>query len=218
MVANILTRQVTNWSSVTDTTGHQVSSVSIPIVIVNREQGSGSRAATDLLIAGDVCQSGGAKIAEASKTAVDFFSTGDVLNALNTTGGGISYASIDNAPKTNETLVQLNGVAPSGLNAAGGSYPFWVESTFVTNPNAVADATLLSYLTSTLQAVGTAPHLANIVANPSVGGNTAHIDVAAHGDTATGSLTGLGASTIYVNPFSRSKVTCAVPLEIAAVQ
>jgi hypothetical protein len=217
MVANILTKQVTDWSAVTDTGGNQVSSVSIPIVIVNREQGSGSRAATDQLIAGDVCQAGGAKIAEASKNAVDFFSTGDVLNALNTVGGGISYASIDNAVHSNETLVNLNGVTPTNLNAAGGSYPFWVESTFTTNPNAVADAALLTYLTSSMQAIGTAPHLGSILANPGVGGNTAHVDVVNHGNTATGSLTGLGSAKIYVNPFSRSKVTCTVPLEVAAV-
>ncbi len=218
MVAHILTKEITNWSQVTDTNGHQVSSTSIPIVLVNREQGSGSRAATDLLIAGDVCQAQGSKIAEASKTAVDFFSTGDVLNALNTTAGGISYATIDNTLQSNTTLVALNGIAPTNLAAAGGSYPFWVESTYTTNPNAPPDATLLAYLTSTLQAVGTAPHLKSILANPNVGGNTAHIDVASNSNTATGSLTGLGSAPIYVNPFSRGKVSCAIPLQTATVQ
>ena len=82
----------------------------------------------------------------------------------------------------------------------------------------MADASLLTYLTSTLQAVGTAPHLSSILANPSVGGNVAHVDVASHGDVATGALAGLGTATIYVNPFSRSKVTCNIPLNVAAVQ
>jgi hypothetical protein len=218
MVANILTKGVTDWSQVTDTAGTPVSTTSIPIVIVNREAGSGSRAATDLLIAGDVCQAHGSAIAEASKNATDYFSTGNVLSALNTQGGGISYATIDNAPQSNETLVALNGVVPTSLAAAGGSYPFWVESVVTTNPNSVPNAALLGFVTSTLQAIATAPHLPDIMANPTVGGNVAHVNAAANGDTATGSLTGLGSSKIYVNPFSRGKVTCNIPLEVAAVQ
>lgn len=217
MVQNLLTKQITDWSQVTDTSGAQVSSTSIPVVIVNREVGSGSRAATDLLIAGDVCQVGGAKIQEASKTATDYFSTGNVLDALNAQGGGISYATIDNAPESNETLVSLNGITPTNANAASGQYPFWVEATFATNPNSIPDANLLSFITNSLQAVGTAPHLADVLANPTVGGNTPHVALGA-GNTASGSLTGLGSATIYVNPFSRSKVTCNIPLQGAAVQ
>ena len=56
MLTSILTKKVTNWTKVTDTTGNQVATVSTPIVVVNREQGSGSRTAADLLIVGDTCQ------------------------------------------------------------------------------------------------------------------------------------------------------------------
>jgi len=220
MVANILTKKVVNWSQVTDTAGTQVSSTSIPIVIVNREVGSGSRAATDLLITGDSCQVQGAAIKEASATATDYFSTGDVLTALNSQGGGISYASIDNAPQANETLVNLNGDTPSALHAAGGSYPFWVEAVTTSNPNSVPDAGLSAYLTTTLQTIATAPHLADILAIPGIGSpaNVAHVNVATNGDVATGTLTGLGSATIYTNPFTRNKVTCAIPQEVGSVQ
>ena len=87
MVANILTKTVTNWSLVTDTAGAAVATSSVPIVIVNREVGSGSRAATDLLITGDACQTQGKPISEqlaVTKTSnpnVDYFATGDVLGA-----------------------------------------------------------------------------------------------------------------------------------------
>ena len=48
------------------------------ITIVNREQGSGSRASVDMFFTGDGCQSGSTPIKEVNPTS-DFFSTGNVL-------------------------------------------------------------------------------------------------------------------------------------------
>jgi hypothetical protein len=217
MLQNILTKQVTDWSAVVDTNGAQVASSSVPIIIVNRELGSGSRAATDLLIAGDSCQSAGGSIKESTKTFTDYFATGDVLTALSSQAGGITYATIDNAAPANSILISIDGVAPSNIAAAGGKYNFWVEAVYTTNPNASGDAGLTSYFTGELQKLATAPHVPDILANPTVGGNTAHVAVASNGNTTTGSLTGLGSSTIYVNPFSRGKATCNIPLQIASV-
>jgi hypothetical protein len=70
---------------------------------------------------------------------------------------------------------------------------------------------LLTYVTTTLQAIATAPHIADINAIPNVAGNAAHINVASNGNTATGSLSGLGSSVIYTNPFTRNTSTCSVP-------
>jgi hypothetical protein len=215
-VEQLLTKSITNWSLVTDVNGNVVTSSSQAVTIVNREAGSGSRTATDLLIAGDVCQSQGKHLVETKSTNVDYFATGDVLNAANSVAGAITYATIDNigGSQTNLTPVSLNGVVPSNLAAASGQYPFWVEATFVTNANAgvtlsALQSSLLSYVTTTLQSINTAPHLLDVLAIPGVAGNTANKATAGTANTTT--ISGLGTNTIYVNPFTRSQVTCNLP-------
>jgi len=59
--------------NVTDVNGNAVTNAPLAITIVNREKGSGSRTATDLLIAGDVCTTGGSALFDAVG-ATDFFS------------------------------------------------------------------------------------------------------------------------------------------------
>lgn len=220
MVSNILTKSVTNWSLVTDTNGNAVASSSIPIVIVNREQGSGSRAATDLLITGDSCQAAGKPLSEQlpitkqGNPNVDYFATGDVLGAANTITGAITYATIDQSA-SNLSIVALNGVSPtnsgnSGGNAAAatGQWDFWVEATYVVNPTETftsAQSSLITYLTSQLQNVGTAPHVADVLAIPTSANGSS---VALTPNTAAAAL---GGATIYVNPFTRSGVTCNIP-------
>jgi PBP superfamily domain len=216
----ILTKKITNWSKVTDTAGAQVSSTSLPIVVVNREQGSGSRAAADLLIVGDTCQTLQSTGIKEPPTTVDYFSTGDVLNAASSTNGSITYATIDNAPvSSTQQLININGVQPNTLNAATGAYPFWTEATVAVNPNSALSTqqtALLSFITTTLQAIATAPHLKDINAIPGIAGNTGHVNVAGNGDTALN--TNLGTATIYVNPFTRNQISCSVPSNSASVQ
>jgi len=213
MVANILAKTVTNWSLVTDVTGAPVASSSVPIVIVNRETGSGSRAATDLLITGDACQTGGKALSEQNvggkgATNTDYFATGDVLAAANTAAGAITYATIDQSA-SNLSLVSLNGIAPTNANAATGQYDFWVEASYVVNPNqtyTAAQSSLISFLTTELQNVGTAPHLADVLAIPS-SNNAASVGLG----TPSTAPSSLGGATIYVNPFTRSGTTCNLP-------
>ena len=78
-VANILNHKIRNWNLVTDVSGQLVANASLPITIVNREQGSGSRTTIDLLVMGDTCDAGSSAISDPS--GVDYFATGDVLNA-----------------------------------------------------------------------------------------------------------------------------------------
>ena len=216
-VQQILTHKIKNWSLVTDVNGNAVTNAPLAITIVNREKGSGSRTATDLLIAGDVCTTGGSALFDAVG-ATDFFSTGDVLTAVGATQGAITYATIDQTPPTGVSKVTLNGVAPSNLSAATGAYPFWVEATFVINPASKADANVMGFITSALQTEATAPHLADVLAIPGVpsgtGANAAHSVVANSAST----VAALGAATIYVNPFTRNGVTCDAPTYTATVQ
>src|SRR5262249_20112414 len=144
-VQQILTHKIRNWSLVTDVNGNAVVNASVNITIVNREKGSGSRAATDLLIAGD-CSGQGVLVDAAGAT--DFFSTSDVLGNANGINGAITYATIDQSA-TNLHQVSLNGVAPSNLAAATGAYPFWVEAEFVVGTG--GDPNVVSFLTSVMQ-------------------------------------------------------------------
>jgi PBP superfamily domain len=213
MVASILSKSVTNWSLVTDTTGHPVATGSVPIVIVNREQGSGSRAATDLLITGDACKAGGKLLSEqlpitkSGNPNVDYFATGDVLAAANTITGAITYATIDQTA-SNLSMVSLNGIAPTNAAAAAGQYDFWVEASYVVSQTATftgLQSSLITFLTTSLQNVGTTPHLVDVLAIPT----------AANGSSATltpnTAASALGGAAIYVNPFTRAGTTCSVP-------
>jgi hypothetical protein len=213
-VQNILTHKIKNWSLVTDVNGAAVVNGPLAITIVNREKGSGSRAATDLLIAGD-CDGHGVLFDAAGAT--DYFATSDVLNAANVVAGGITYATVDQSA-TNLVKVSLNGVAPTNENAATGAYPFWVEAQFVINPSSTADPKVMDYLTSVMQTEATAPHVADVLAIPGVpagAGNVAH-SVLANSLSAGGGA--LGTANIWTNPFTRAGVTCNAPSAVSAVQ
>ena len=224
-VANILARKIKNWSQVYDTSGNAVAT-SLGITVVNREAGSGSRAATDILVAGDGCGSAAKAIAISdAASATDYFSTGDVLTAANSVPGAISYATIDNQyfatlPETGAgstsfphlTMVSLNGVVPSNLAAASGTYPFWVEASYVDNSGVTgADDTAIKTIIAGLQQATSTSSLADINAIPGISTNTTvHADVADSGIIPTG-----GAVTIYINPYTRGGTTCSTPLSLA---
>jgi ABC-type phosphate transport system substrate-binding protein len=214
-VQQILTHKIRNWNLVTDVAGNSVASGSIPITIVNREKGSGSRTATDLLIAGDSCTTGGGILFDAAG-ATDFFSTGDVLSNASGTPGAITYATIDQSA-SNMVQVWLNGVQPTNLNAASGAYPFWVEAEFVVNGASTADVNVVNFITAALQTEATAPHVADVLAIPGVpsgAGNVAHAVI----NNSISTVPALGAASIYVNPFTRGGVTCSAPTYVATQQ
>jgi PBP superfamily domain len=213
-VQNILTHKIKNWNLVTDTGGNLVTNASLAITIVNREKGSGSRTATDLLIAGDGC--GGSALFDAAN-ATDYFATGDVLTAASGTPGAITYATIDQS-KTNMVQVNLNGVVPSNLAAASGQYPFWVEAEYVINSASTADANVMNFIVTTLQTEATAPHVADVLAIPGVpAGTSPNVPHASIPNTLS-NVPALGSSNIYVNPFTRGGVTCSAPVYVATQQ
>jgi hypothetical protein len=221
-VAAILTHGIKNWSQVTDINGNAVAS-SFPITIVNREAGSGSRAATDILLVGDGCSSAGkaTKLFDAAG-ATDYFSTGDVLTAASAITGAITYATIDNdfanggsTSFPNLTMVNLNGVVPSNLNAASGNYPFWVEASFVDNSSVTgADETAIQTIISSLQDQGTTSSIQDINAIPDLTlyGTTTQVNNVVHANAAnSGLIPGGGSITVYINPYTRNDVTCSTP-------
>jgi ABC-type phosphate transport system substrate-binding protein len=219
-VGQILSGGYKNWTQVTDTSGNQVASSSLSINIVNREAGSGSRAATDILEVGDTC--GGNKALHDASGATDYFSTGDVLTAANSVPGAISYATIDQqypAGSTsfpNLTMVTLNGVVPSNLAAASGTYPFWVEASFLDNSLVTsADDKAIKNIISFIQDQNTTSSLLDINVVPNfVDDNGTTVNTTVHANASLSGIvpTGTGNSvTVYINPFTRGDITCSTP-------
>jgi hypothetical protein len=197
-----------NWNDVPDMNGNIVAGSSLPILIVNREQGSGSRTATDIFFTSDSCNKvSQSPILESTGGTADYFSTGNVLAEANTIPGAITYASIDQAGSyANLTLVAIDGVTPTNLAAAAGGYDFWYEATAVTGNNysslTASQQTLITFLIGEFQALATAPGGTDILANPNY--NTPALPVTSTASTNNGHV-------IYVNPFSRGGVSCAEP-------
>lgn len=226
MIADILTHNVTNWSQVYDVNSNPVTSGALAITIVNREYGSGSRTATDILMAGDSCASNGVATTLFQKVGANrYFSTGDVLAAANSVAGAITYATIDNAPgagsQTNLSWVSIHGIAPSNLAAAQGNYPFWVEAQYVNNATtAGGDSLAVNSIIQGLQTQGTTaaiadvdaiPNLASATGTPATLNTTVHINPANSGVVPSGG----GTATVYINPFTRSGHTCSNPADVA---
>jgi hypothetical protein len=209
-ITNALQGNTTDWSKAPDTNGNAVTASSQPIVVVNREQGSGSRAATSIFWTDDECNKLASSILETTAGTADYFSTGNVLAAANGIPGSITYASIDNAGSSsypNLTLVQVNGVTPTNLAAAAGEYTDWFEATANTGPNfsslSAAQRGLIGFLTTAFQTESSVPSLADTLAIPGNSTNVASLPV-------SGTAVNNG-KTVYINPFSRAGNSCNSP-------
>jgi hypothetical protein len=134
--------------------------------------------------------------------------------------GAITYASIDNAPATNLTMVNLNGVTPNNLNAALGSYPFWVEAAYINNASTTnADSKAINTIIAGLQDQSTTAALADINAIPNVAAATGgNFNTTVHANPNNSGVlpSGGGTATVYVNPFTRAAngkgSTCHTPV------
>jgi phosphate transport system substrate-binding protein len=115
-VRGIFSGSIVNWSVVggSDT----------PIVVVSREEGSGTRSAFEELVLGEGVQMTGTAILQPSN--------GAILNTVSSTPGSIGYLSfgyLDSSVKT----ISIGGVSPAPENAADGTYPVVRPLNLVTN-------------------------------------------------------------------------------------
>jgi hypothetical protein len=201
-VANILEGNYIDWSAVPSASGGQVSNVSAPITVVNREAGSGTRTGATIYFLGTNCVNFPGTL---NDPGPDGFATGDVLATAAGTAGALTYASIDNS-NASLSIASLSGVAPSNLAATNGQYDWWFEATAqkgnITSPNGTA---LYTFLTSgELTNLATAPHSVDVNAIPNAGTNTPAVPVTS--STVNG-------KTIYINPFTKSGNSCNIPAE-----
>ncbi|HTV96593.1 MAG TPA: hypothetical protein VME42_11325 [Steroidobacteraceae bacterium] len=212
-IADLLDGTTTDWSLASDINGNPVASSPLAVTIINREQGSGTRTSTSIFYVEDECNTvGGKKIVESTAGTGDYFSTGNVLAAANAVPGAITYTSIDqygSSSYPNLTMVAVNGVQPSQLSAASGAYGEWFEATAVKPANfASLDSRIqnaANFIISQTQKESTMPHVVDVLAIPGIGGNKASLPVSGTADTTGGGV------AVYINPFTRSGVSCAIP-------
>jgi hypothetical protein len=207
-----------NWDDIPDSAGNVITTNNLPITIVNREPGSGSRTATDIFFTGDHCDSTAqSPIFESAGGTVDQFSTGDVLTVANGIAGSITYASIDNAGKTtfpNLTLVAVDNIAPTSLNAATGVYGDWFEATGIIKPSLTGNSlAMANSVISAVQTFTTGPNTPQIVAIPSGTALPGYpVSGTAQAESiATGYKTAPYNYSIYTNPYTRNTNSCNDP-------
>jgi len=124
-VRGIFSGEVSNWSS--------VGGPDMPIVVVSREEGSGTRGAFEELVLGDEVQITSGAILQSSN--------GAILTTVSGTPGSIGYLSFGYLDPSVKAL-SIDGTAPTPENAANGSYAAVRPLNLVTNgdPDGLARA------------------------------------------------------------------------------
>lgn len=102
-LTSIYTGEVRNWS--------ELGGENMPIVVVGREAGSGTRGAFEEIL----------KIEDQCAYANELDSTGAVMAKVASTPGAIGYVSLD-AVDDSVTAVKLDGVEPTAENIKAGTY------------------------------------------------------------------------------------------------
>lgn len=102
----VFTGQVTNW--------RQVGGRNLPIVLINRAQGSGTRATFEQF----------GLTGHRAKTAQEQDSSGMVRQIVQTTPGAISYVAFSYVTKAVQAI-RLNGVAPTEANVVTNRWKIW---------------------------------------------------------------------------------------------
>jgi hypothetical protein len=194
-IAGIFDALVTDWSQVATgaTSSATVTSTSTPIVICNREVGSGTRGSADIFLNGDGCNGVGSVSPLTDVAGITFgtltepndnFQTAAELDCVNRNPNSIGYVSIDNFSKLQGTTVAPNansiavsGVVASQLNAATGVYSYVYEATANFNKSGASSdgSTFYTDLVPILQAVNTTAKSGQILAIPNQAGNTAQL-------------------------------------------
>jgi phosphate transport system substrate-binding protein len=105
-VRGIFSGSIANWD--------EVGGPDSPIVVISREEGSGTRGAFEELVLGEgVLMTG---------TAILQPSNGAILNTVSSTPGSIGYLSFGYVGSSVRTIA-IGGAAPTPENAANGTYP-----------------------------------------------------------------------------------------------
>ena len=105
------------------------------ITLCRRDAGSGTQASASVFFNGTTCSQSSYTFPTATSgtlTVNTNNTTGTEISCINGTGGAIGILVYDTsilAANPNIQYVSIDGVAPSKINAANGSYDFWYEAT-----------------------------------------------------------------------------------------
>ena len=102
-LAKVYSGEITNWK--------ELGGDDKAIVVIGREDGSGTRDGFESIVMGD----------KEPKYAQELESTGSVINAVATTDGAIGYASLANVDETVKAL-KIGGVEATEENVKSGAY------------------------------------------------------------------------------------------------
>ncbi|WP_125703131.1 phosphate ABC transporter substrate-binding protein PstS family protein [Lacticaseibacillus daqingensis] len=129
-LVDIFTGKVTNWN--------QVGGTDQPIVVINRAQGSGTRATFESL----------ALKTDKVMTAQEQDSSGTVMQMVKSTPGAISYLAFS-AIQTGVNKLSIDGIAPTDANVTTNKWVVWAYEHMYTkgSPNA-STAKFINYIQS----------------------------------------------------------------------
>ena len=166
-LTSIFSGLYSDWSQVPNAAGTGFLSAG-PISVCLRDAGSGTQAAASLFFNNQHCSDVG--YAFAGSPFARNASTGTELTCVGNNAGAIGFAAIQSSNPANTSIVNIDGVVPSRVNAANGTYAFWYEVTFNSTPTSLSGNanTLAQTLISRMQTAATVPaSSANVFALPS---------------------------------------------------
>ena len=132
-IKDIYTGKVTNWK--------EVGGPSLPIVVISRPSGSGTRVTFEQFILGGTTESvsGPSHLTEST--------TGAVQKAVSSTAGSIAYLAASGIGTMK--AISIDGVAESDANIQNNTYKFWNVEHMYTKGDATGLAqALIDYMTS----------------------------------------------------------------------
>jgi ABC-type phosphate transport system substrate-binding protein len=159
-VLNLTTAQLRGIFDGQFTSWKQVGGANLPIKIVARASGSGTRRAFDTEILGGAepaassynCVSKN-ELPQAKVTKCELADTGTLIQRVNSIPGAIGYAQVSDANgASNLRTIAINGWEPTFDVAKAGSYPYWTVEWLYTAgspPKGSLAADFLRYISST---------------------------------------------------------------------
>ena len=148
----IFSGEITNYS--------EVGGPDAEIIVVSREEGSGTRAAFEELVMEYKDDAGEKQMAPIAENALLQQSNGQFRTTVSTTPNAIAYVSFGFLDESVNT-VPVDGVEPTVANVKNGSYPIFRPLNMLTNgaPNELAQAILDYILSSAGQEIVAADYI-----------------------------------------------------------
>jgi hypothetical protein len=186
-VASIYQGVYYDWSQVQD----QATGAALPagpITVCRREQGSGTQVSAAIHFLGQSCSSAPEPFVVApagpnGNTVIERGATATLETCIGTTTGAIGPNVFKTSAPTGTKYLSIDGVAPSKVNAARGTYAYWFETSFTKRAGLAGNAnSLADLLINRARAVAGIPgSSASAFAVPGVSGNSPVLPVAASG-------------------------------------